>query len=167
MRQGRTMPSDTKRRQTPPLQMGHHRHVPRRCYPGNRTRPLPGTRCRRYALLGRGRGAVPIIKTSLAGLEIFTDRPARWPDRQPFRPSNGLGFSGRARRSSDRSGRLGGRKWNTAIIHAKVSRRSISGPYYLDETAATGIRQPPGTDNEMDSLGNNSVRRAFFGELGF
>ena len=114
---------------------------------------------RRYALLGVDVG-VPIIKTSLLGLEIYGQAGAV-ADSNLFGHQTGWGFG------------APGARLTVGPLVAQVEYRHIHGkfspeyfgPYYLDERLHR-YPQPPGPTTKSDSLGNNSVD-GVFGELGF
>ena len=114
---------------------------------------------RRYALLGVDVG-VPIIKTSLLGLEIYGQAGAV-ADSNLFGHQTGWGFG------------APGARLTVGPLVAQVEYRHIHGkfspeyfgPYYLDERLHR-YPQPPGPTTKSDSLGNNSLD-GVFGELGF
>jgi hypothetical protein len=114
---------------------------------------------RRYALLGVDVG-VPIIKTSLLGLEIYGQAGAV-ADTNLFHNQTGWGFG------------APGARLTVGPLVAQVEYRHIRGrfspeyfgPYYLDERLHR-YPQPPGPTTKSDSLGNNSLD-GVFGELGF
>ena len=114
---------------------------------------------RRYALLGVDAG-VPIIKTSMLGLEVYGQAGAV-ADSNLFHHMTGWGFG------------APGARLTIGPLLAQVEYRHIRsrfspeffGPYYLDERLQR-YPQPPGPIAKSDSIGNNNLD-GIFGKLGF